>query len=338
MKAIVYTEYGPPDVLQLKEVEKPTPKNNEVLIRIHATSVNFGDIAARNFGNISHRDFFMPLPFFLIGGLQFGFNKPKNTILGNELAGEIEAVGKDVKRFKGGDQVFGTPGAAEGGAHAEYTCMPEDGALTIKPANMTWEEAAAIPLAANTALYFIRDLGNIQAGRKVLINGASGGIGTFAVQLAKYYGAEVTGVCSTTNVEMVKSLGADKVIDYTKEDFAKSGETYDVIFDVVGKISFSRCRNSLKKKGIYLTTLPTMAIFLQTLWTSMIVGKKVKFGDALGKVENLVFLKELTEVGKLKSVIDRSYPLEQMAEAFRYVEKGHKKGNVVITVEHDNKA
>jgi NADPH:quinone reductase-like Zn-dependent oxidoreductase len=200
---------------------------------------------------------------------------------------------------------------------------------------MPYEEAASIPLAGNTALYFIRDLGNIQAGQKVLIHGASGGIGTFAVQLAKYYGAEVTGVCSITNVEMVKSLGADKVIDYTKEDFTKTGQTYDVIFDVVGKISFSRCKNSLKKKGIYLTTLPTMAIFLQTIWTSIIGSKKVKMGDAVPNVENIIFLKELTEAGKLRAVIDRRYPLEQTAEAFKYVEKGHKKGNVVITVENN---
>jgi NADPH:quinone reductase-like Zn-dependent oxidoreductase len=209
--------------------------------------------------------------------------------------------------------------------------------LTIKPANITWEEAACLPLAGNTALYYIRDLGKIQAGQKVLINGASGGIGTFAVQLGKYYGADVTGVCSTTNVEMVKSLGADRVIDYTREDFAKSGETYDVILDVVGKISFSRCKDSLEKGGVYLATLPTIAIVLQTLWTGMLGGKKVKFGDAVGKVENLVFLRELAEAGKLKAVIDRRYPLEQTAEAFRYAETGHKKGNVVITVGHNSR-
>ena len=222
------------------------------------------------------------------------------------------------------------------GAHAEYICIPQDGALTIKPANTTWEQAASIPVAGNTALYFIRDLGNIQAGHKVLINGASGGIGTFAVQLAKYYGAEVTGVCSTTNLDMVKSLGADQVIDYTKEDFTKTGQTYDVIFDIVSKSSFSRCKSSLKKKGIYLVTVPNLASLLQMLWTSLIGSKKVKLGDAVGKAENLLFLKELIEAGKLKTVIDRSYPLEQTAEAFRYVEQGHKKGSVVITLEHNN--
>ena len=325
MKAILHTKYGPPDELQLKEVEKPVPKEDEVLIKIHATTVTTTDCNIRN-------STFVPTLFLLPSRMQLGFNKPKINILGVELAGDIEAAGVDVKRFKKGDQVFGTPGPPLG-AHAEYICMPENGVLTTKPANMTYEEAASIPLAANTALYFIRDQGNIQAGQKVLINGASGGIGTFAVQLAKYYGAEVTGVCSTTNVEMVKSLGADMVIDYTKEDLTKSNERYDVIFDVVGKISFSRCKNSLKKKGIYLTTLPTMAIILQTIWTSMIGGKKVKFGDAVPKVENIIFLKELIEAGIIKPVIDRIYPLEQTAEAFRYVEKGHKKGNVVITVE-----
>lgn len=329
MKAILHTQYGPPDLLQLGEVEKPIPKANEILIKIQATTVTTSDCNVRNFT-------FTPKLFLLPMRMQLGFNTPKINILGIDLAGEVEAVGVDVKRFKKGDQVFGTPDLAMG-AHAEYICLPEDGVLTTKPANTTWEETAAIPNMGNTALYFIRDLGNIQAGSNVLINGASGGIGTFAIQLAKYYGAEVTGVCSTTNVEMVKSLGADKVIDYTKEDFTESGETYDVIFDAVGKLSYSRCKSSLKNNGIFLTTLPTMAIILQTMWTSMRGGKKVKFGDAVPKIENLIFLKELIEAGKIKPVIDRIYSLEQTAEAFRYVEKGHKKGNVVITVEHNSK-
>ncbi len=329
MKAILHTRYGPPDELELKEVEKPVPKDNEVLIKIHATTVTSSDCNIRNFT-------FVPKLFLFPARMQFGFKKPKINILGIDMAGEIEAVGKDVKRFKKGDQVFGTPELALG-AHAEYTCILEDGVLTIKPAKTTWEETAAIPLAGNTALYFIRDLGKIQTGQKVLINGASGGIGTFAVQLAKHFGAEVTGVCSTTNLEMVKSLGADKVIDYTKEDFTKSGETYDVIFDTVGKSSFSRCKNSLNKKGIYLTALPNLALLLQMLWTSIIGGKKVKVGDAVAKVENIIFLKELIEAGNIKTVIDRRYPLDQTAEAFRYVEKGHKKGNVVIIVEHNDK-
>jgi NADPH:quinone reductase-like Zn-dependent oxidoreductase len=327
VKAILHTEYGPPDELQLKEVEKPVPKEDEVLIKIHATTVTTSDCNVRNLT-------FVPKLFLLPMRMQFGFMKPKNHILGFDLAGEIEAAGKDVTRFKIGDQIFGTTEPAYG-AHAEYICLPEDGVLTNKPANMTYEEAATIPVIANTALHFIRDLGNVQAGQKVLINGASGGIGTFAVQLAKYYGAEVTGVCSTTNLEMVKSLGADKVIDYTKEDFTKSGQTYDVILDAVGKSSFSRCKSSLKKKGIYLVTLPKLAVLLQMLWTPIIGSKKVKMEGAPAKVENLLFLKELIEAGQLKTVIDRRYPLEQTAEAFRYVEKGHKKGNVVITVEHN---
>ena len=253
------------------------------------------------------------------------------------MAGEIEAVGKDVKRFKEGDQVFGTPGIAFG-AHAEYTCMPEDGVLTIKPANMAWEEAASVFLGAHTALFFLKDKVNIQAGQKILIYGASGSIGTFAVQLAKYFGAEVTGVCSTTNLEMVKSLGGEKVIDYTKEDFTRSGETYDLIFDTVGKTSFSRCKSSLKQKGIFLTALMDLSDIVQIIWTSMTGGKKVKGGVAPERVEDLNFLKELMEAGKIKPVIDRCYPLEQTAEAFRYVEEGHKKGNVVITMGHSNKA
>jgi NADPH:quinone reductase-like Zn-dependent oxidoreductase len=329
MKAILHTKYGPPDELQFKEVEKPVPKANEVLIKIHATTVTTSDCNIRNLT-------FVPKLFFLPMRMQFGFTKPKNNILGLDLAGNVEAVGADVTRFKNGDQIFGTTEPAFG-AHAEYICLPEDGVLTNKPANMTYEEAATIPVIGNTALYFIRDLGYIEAGDKVLIIGASGGIGTFAVQLAKYYGADVTGVCSTANVEMVKSLGADQVIDYTKEDFTQTGQTYDVVFDTVAKSSFSRCKSSLKKNGIYLVTIPKLAVLLQILWTSIIGSKKVKMGGAPAIIENLLFLKELIEAGKLKTVIDKRYPLDQTAEAFRYVEKGHKKGNVVITVEHNDK-
>jgi len=332
MKAIVYTKYGPPDVLQLKEVEKPSPKDNEVLIRIHATTVTTGDVNARGFT-------FVPPGFGPVPRLMFGLRKPKKTILGSDVAGEIEAIGKDVKQFKEGDQVFGSDGNGLG-AYAEYVCRPEEGALAIKPANMTYEEAAAIPFGACTALYFLRDKANIQSGQKVLINGASGGVGTAAVQLAKYFGAEVTGVCSTTNLEMVKSLGADKVIDYTQEDFTQSGETYDIIFDmVVGKTSFSGCRNSLKQNGLYLAVAGGLKELIQMLWTSVIGSKKVIFGGGLAseRKEYLAFLKELIEAGKIKAVIDRRYPLEQTAEAHRYVDKGHKKGNVVITVEHNSK-
>ena len=334
MKAIVYTEYGPPEVLQLKEVEKPTPKDNEVLIRVYATSAKYGDIVARNFGNISPSKFFMPFPFWLIGKLTFGLRKPKITVLGAELAGEVEALGKDVKSFKQGDQVFGYPGQRMG-AYAEYRCMPEDGCVGIKPANMTYEEAAVVPYGALMALDLQRKV-NIQSGQKVLINGASGGIGSAMVQLAKYYGAEVTGVCGTPRLEFVKSLGADKVIDYTEEDFTQNGETYDLILDVLGKSSFSRCKGSLKQHGRYVLTSFKMRDVLDMLLSSAIGSKKVNCVILVAKPEDLIVTKELIEAGKFKAVIDKSFPLEQTAEAHRYMESGQKKGNVVITVEHRN--
>lgn len=328
MKAIVHTKYGPPDELQLKEIEKPVPKENEFLIKIHAASVTSSDCNVRNFT-------FVPGIFVFPTRMQFGYSKPKINILGIDLAGEIESVGKNVKRFKEGDQVYGSSEPALG-AHAEYICLPEDFAITQKPANLSYQEAAAMPVAATTALYFIRDQGNIQTGDRILINGASGAIGTFAVQLAKNYGAEVTGVCSTTNVEMVESLGADQVIDYTKEDFTKAGRVYDVVLDAVSKSSFSRSKNSLKKDGIYLVTLPSLTVLLQNAWTSMFSGKKVKNGTQPASIENLDFLRELAEAGFVKPVIDRIYPLEETAEAFKYVEKGHKKGNVVISMSQNN--
>jgi NADPH:quinone reductase-like Zn-dependent oxidoreductase len=324
MKAIVHTKYGPPDELQLKEVEKPVPGDNEVLIKIHASTVTTSDCNVRNFT-------FVPKSFMFLSRILFGFNKPKINILGIDLAGEIEAVGKDVKLFKVGDHVFGSPGTKMGG-HAEYSCVPENGALAIKPADLQWEEAAAISLAGNTALFFIRDLGKIQSGQKILIHGASGAIGTYAVQLAKYYGAEVTGVCSATNTEMVKFLGADKVIDYTKEDFTKSDERYDFVFDVVGKTSFSQCKGILKPKGIYLENMLELKDILRMMWTSITGGKRIKGGVSKESAENLNFFIELFESGKLKPVIDRIFPLERTAEAFQYVEQGHKKGNVVITI------
>ena len=325
MKAIVCTKYGPPEVLQLREVSQPTLGDNDVLIKVHATTVTSGDSRMRSFK--------VPLSFWLPARMALGLRKPKRAILGSELAGEIEATGKDVKLFKKGDQVFAYPGH-NGGAYAEYICMPENGCLAIKPSNMTFEEAAAIPFGGNTALHFLRK-GNIQSGQKVLIYGASGSVGTFAVQLARYFGAEVTGVCGTTNIELVTSLGADKVIDYTKEDFTKNGETYDVIFDTVGKSSFSGCMRSLKKKGIYLHAVATPAVMLRMRWASMMSSKKLIGGTAIPETENLILLKELVEAGKIKPVIDRCYPLEQIAEAHRYVDKGHKKGNVVITIEHN---
>jgi len=327
-------DMAPPHVLQLKEVEKPTPKDNEIRIRIYATQVNYGDIAARNFKNISPRKFNMPMLFWFGARIYFGIRKPKITILGAELAGEIEAVGKDVKRFKEGDQVFGYLGQSMG-ANAEYVCMPEDGCVAIKPANMTYEEAATVPYGGIMASSLLGKV-NIQPGQKVLVNGASGGIGSVAVQLAKsHFGAKVTGVCSTPRLELVKSLGADKVIDYTKEDFTQSGETYDLIVDILGKSSFSRCKSSLKQNGRLLFVSFKMRQLLQMLWTSMIGSKKVICTMASDKTEDLIFVKELVEAGKIKSVIDKRYPLEQTAEAHRYVEKGHKKGNVVITVEHN---
>ena len=333
MKAIVWTKYGPPDVLQLKEVEKPTPKDNEVLIRIYATTVTAGDCELRS---LKH-PIFISLPLRIYVGLR----KPKRiTILGQELAGEIEAVGKDVKLFKEGDQVFAATGFSMG-AYAEYICLPEEpkemaGLLAIKPANMTYEEAAAVPTGGLEALHFLRK-GNIQSGQKVLINGAGGSIGTFAVQLARHFGAKVTGVDSTGKLDMLRSIGADQVIDYTREDFTKSGQTYDVIFDVVGKSSFSRSIRSLKQNGRYLLANPGLSQMVRGRWTSMRSSKKVIFGAASGTTEDLIFLKELIEAGKLKAVIDRRYPLEQTAEAHRYVETGQKKGNVVITMEHNNK-
>jgi len=303
-------------------VEKPRPKDYEVLIKVHATTVTSGDSRMRSFT--------VPLSFWLFARIALGLRKPKKAILGSELAGEIESVGKDVKLFKKGDGVFAYLGHNLG-AYAEYICMPENGCLAIKPANMTFEEAAAIPFGGNTALYFLRK-GDIQSGQKVLIYGASGSVGTFAVQLARYFGAEVTGVCSTTNLELVKSLGANKVIDYTKEDFTKNGETYDVIFDAVGKSSFSGCMRSLKKEGIYLQAVAAPALMVRMRWASMMSSKKLIGGTAIPETENLIYLKELVEAGKIKPVIDRCYPLEQIVETHRYVDKGHKKGNVVITV------
>jgi NADPH:quinone reductase-like Zn-dependent oxidoreductase len=264
-----------------------------------------------------------------------GFRGPRKKVLGSELAGEIEAVGKDVKRFQAGDQVFGDAGDVMG-TYAEYVCLSEKATLAAKPTNMTYGEAAAGPVSTLAALFYLKR-GGIQSGQKVLINGASGALGTAAVQLAKVFGAEVTGVCSTVNLDMVKSIGADTVIDYTQEDFTRSGQTYDIIFDAVGKRSFSQCKGSLKRGGVYLLSVPTLAILLQTLWTSMIGDKKAILAVPKSTVEDLNFLKELMEAGKIKPVIDRTYPLEQIVEAHRYVDKGRKKGNVVITVEHDGK-
>ena len=324
MKAIVCTKYGPPEVLQLQEVEKPVQKDDEVLIRIYGTTVTAGDTELRG----------LKFHFFMRLLMRFGlgFRRPRKKILGQELAGQIESVGKDVTRFKIGDQIFAST-AFRFGTYAEYVCLPSTYVMEKKPTNMSYEEAAAVITGGFNALHFLRE-GNIQSGQKVLIRGASGTIGTFGIQLAKYYGAEVTGIGNPNSLEMMKSLGADKVIDYTKEDFTKSDETYDVIFDVIGKSSFSYLVRSLKENGIYLLA-NTGARKVRKLMTSgqkVITGKKLIY-----KNEDLNFLKELIEAGKLKSAIDRRYPLEQIPEAHRYVEKGQKTGNVVITVDHNNK-
>ena len=327
MRAVVYEKYGSPDVLELREVAKPTPKDNEILVKIYATTVSAGDCRARSFT--------VPPAFWLPARISLGFRKPKKAILGLELAGEVETVGRNVKRFKKGDPVFAAT-LIGAGAYAQYRCLPEDAAIAIKPSNLTFEEAAALPIGARTALHYLRKA-NLQKGQKVLVYGASGSVGTYAVQLAKYFGAEVTGVCSTSNVELVKSLGADRVIDYTAEDFSNQREMYDVIFEAVDKSSFSACMKALKKNGIYLNVVTPVA-GLRMLWTKMTTNKKLMLGESVPeKAEYLTFLKELVEAGKLKAVIDRCYPLEQIVEAHRYVDKGHKKGNVVITVEHNNK-
>lgn len=330
MKAIVYEKYGPPEVLQLKEVEKPVPQDNEILIKVHATTVNYGDLVARNFKGISPGQFNMPFLFWFPARVYFGIRNPKINILGSEFAGVVKAVGQDVKRFKPGDQVFGYLGQRMG-AYAEYLCMPEDGLVALKPANMTFEEATTVPYGGIMALSIFRKV-HIQNGHKVLVNGASGGIGSLAVQLACYFGAEVTGVCGTPRLEYVRSLGASQVIDYTKQDFTKNGETYDVILDVLGKSSFSRCKGSLTPNGRYLLASFKMGDLFQMLRTSIAGSQKVICAFAAEKTEDLVFLRGLVEAGKIKSLIDRCYPLEQAAEAHRYVEKGHKKGNVVITL------
>lgn len=329
MKAVVYKEFGPPEVLQLQEVEKPTPKVDEVLIKVYATSVTTGDTNARGFTHVPPG--FGPFP-----RLMFGITGPKIQIIGADLAGEIEAVGNNVSTFKEGDQVYGIDGNNLR-AYAEYVCRPAEGALALKPDNMSFEEAAAVPFGGCTAMYFLREKGNIQSGQKVLINGASGGVGTFAVQLAKYFGAEVTGVCSTKNVELVESLGADKVIDYTKEDFTNNGQTYDLIFDMVGgKISFSKVSNSLKENGYFLAVAGGAREAIQIIWTSVIGDKKVIFGGGMAseRKDYLDFLRELIEEGNLKAVVDRIYSLEEIVDAHRYVDEGGKRGNVAITVAH----
>jgi NADPH:quinone reductase-like Zn-dependent oxidoreductase len=308
-------------------MEKPTPKANEVLVAIRATTVSTGDCNVRNFT-------FVTRSMLPIARLMFGITKPwKPRVLGTEFAGQVERVGKDVTRFKLGDRVVASTGAA-GGGHAQYACLPETGAVAIKPDSLSWEQAVAIPFGANTALYFLRDLGKVRAGQDLLIIGASGAIGSAGVQLAKHFGARVTGVCSGANAELVKALGADNVIDYAKEDFTKSGNTYDLIFDVVGATTFDRARHSLKPNGVFLQNIMELSDIVRVLRTSVAGGKKIKGGVAIGNMANMGLITALAEAGTLRPVIDRSHPLERIAEAFKYVEQGHKKGNVVITVAH----
>jgi NADPH:quinone reductase-like Zn-dependent oxidoreductase len=331
MKAVVTTKYGPPDVLELQEVEKPTPKDNEVLIKIYATTVTAGDCEMRSLE--------LPLGYQLVMRMGFGIRGPRYKIPGSEVAGKIEAIGKDVKQLQVGDQVFGSAGMSFG-ANAEYICLPEkpgdmEGGVAIKPANMTYEEAATVPFGGRDSLHFLRK-GNIQSGQRILINGAGGSIGVFAIQLAKHFGAEVTAVDSTAKLDMLRSLGADHVVDYTKEDFTESGAIYDVIFDVIGKISFSRTKKSIKQDGTYLLANPVSQM-VQALWTRMTSSRKVIMEAAAGTIADLVFLRRLIEEGKIGTVIDQSFPLEEIVEAHRYVEKGGKLGNVVITVEHSGK-
>ncbi len=329
MKAIIYTEFGPPDVLHLAEAPTPAPKDGEILIRVHAASVAYGDLLARDFAHFTSREFNMPLPLLLPSRMHFGFRQPKVPILGSEFAGVIEAVGRSVTRFQAGDAVMGYRGQHMG-AYAEYLCMPETGSVAIKPANLSYAEAATVPYGALMAMSLLRH-GHIQAGHKALINGASGGIGSAALQLAKHYGAEVTGVCGGPRMAYVRSLGADHIVDYSKEDFTRNGQRYDLIFDVLGKSSFDRCKNSLTPDGIYLLASFKSRTLLQMLRTRVAGSQKVVCALASERPEDLATVGRLIEAGQFRTAIDRSFPLEQAAEAHRYVESGARSGPVVLT-------
>lgn len=324
MKAIVYESYGPPEVLHLKEIEKPVPKDNEVLIKVHATTITSGDWRVRSLN--------VPAGFGLIMRVVFGIWKPRQPILGSELAGVVESVGKDVRNFRIGDQVFASSDVSMG-CHVEYKCMLQDSAVVLKPPGLSYDEAAALSFGGTTALDFLRR-GKLQRGERVLVNGASGGVGTAAVQLARHFGADVTGVCSTANLELVRSLGARHVIDYTKEDFTLNRETYDVIVDTVGTAPYSRCKDSLNDGGRLLMVLARLPDMLQIPWVSMTTSKKIIAGPATVRADDLRFLAGLAETGEFKPVIDRRYPFEQFVEAHRYVDTGRKKGNVCLILEH----
>lgn len=328
MKAIVYAEYGPPEVLHLKELEKPSPKDNEILIRTHAASVNYGDLTARNFKNIGSRQFNMPGFLLFPAKIAFGLRKPKRQILGSELSGVVDAVGKNVTKFKPGDEVFAYRGM-DMGAYAEYLCMPENRAVAHKPAGLSHAETASLPYGGIMALGLLRSA-NIQPEQKVLIVGASGGIGSMAVQLAKYYGAEVTAVCSAPGADYVRSLGADHVIDYTREDFSQNGIQYDLIFDVLGRTTFARCKRSLTPSGRLVYVSFKMKQLVQMVWTSLTGGPRVICAMAADSLKDLLLVKSLAEAGKLKPIVDKTFRPEQAAEAHRYLEKGGQKGKVVI--------
>jgi len=323
MRAFVYRRYGGPDVVELADVPKPVPRDNEVLVRIHATTVTSGDWRVRTLC--------VPTGLGLVARLAFGFNRPRQPIMGSELAGTIAAVGKDVTRYRVGDEVFGFPGGAMG-CHAEYRTMPEDGRLARKPPNLSFEEAASLPFGASTSMHYLRKAG-IGPGDKVLVIGASGGVGTAMVQLAKHHGAEVTGVTSTNNLALVASLGADRVIDYTKEDFTARGETYDIVVDTVGGTSFASCRPVLRNGGRLLAVAAGLPEMLATLWAPLTGSRRVIAGPAAERVGDLPEMAALAEAGALKPVIDRRYGFAQMAEAHAYVETGRKRGSVVVNVE-----
>lgn len=326
MKAWVYERYGPPDVLQLKDLPKPTPRDNEVLIRTRATTVTSGDWRVRSLT--------VPAGFGLFARLALGVAGPRQPILGTELAGVVESIGKDVSKFKPGDEVFAFAGTAMG-CHAEYKCMPENGRVALKPANLTFDEAAGLCFGGSTALDFFRR-GKLQRGKRVLVNGASGAVGSAAVQLARHFGADVTAVCGPANVELVRSLGANRVIDYTTEDFTKSGQTYDVILDTAGTARFFRSKHSLSERGRLLVVLGGLPDLLMGPWVAMTSSKKTIAGPAAERVEDLAVLAQLAAAGEFKPVIDRRYPFEQMVEAHRYVDSGRKRGNVVITVSQND--
>ncbi|MFZ5821442.1 MAG: NAD(P)-dependent alcohol dehydrogenase [Chloroflexota bacterium] len=332
MKAIIFTEYGSPDVLQLAEIPKPTPKDNEILVRVRATPVNYGDLTARDF---AHAEFNMPAPLYLPARLAFGWNKPKVNILGSELAGDVEAIGKSVTKFRPGDAVFAYVGMNMG-ANAEYIRLPENGMVALKPANVDYAEAATLPYGAIMAASLLTKV-KLQPGQKILVNGASGGIGAMAVQLAKQHsGAQVTGVCGAARMEYVKALGADKVIDYKKQDFTQSGEPYDVIFDILGRVSFARAKQSLKPEGILLYASFKGRALWDMLWTALFSRQKVICSLADEKVESLELVRRLAETGKIKAMIDKRFPIEQAAEAHRYIEQGNKQGSVIIHIEQPN--